>query len=145
MLETLDAIPWSTLHHAYGEASNIPGLMRDLTSPKKAIREAAIWEFYGNVYHQGTIYSATTFVVPFFLELLEHEQIKNKADLFNLLDAIAHGSSYFETHAPTEEQQNSPEFQRWLAEELRSVQAARDAVKFGYKTYLRLLVGSCLD
>ncbi len=35
MLETLDAIPWSTLHHAYGEASDVPGLMRDLASPKK--------------------------------------------------------------------------------------------------------------
>lgn len=92
MLETLDAIPWSTLHHAYGEASDVPGLIRDRASPKKAIREAAMWKLGRNVYHQGTVYSATAFVVPFFLELLEHEQVKDKAELLDFLDHIAHGS-----------------------------------------------------
>jgi hypothetical protein len=59
VLEMLDAILWSTLHHVYGEASDVPGLMGDLASLKKAIREAAAEAFTSNVYHQGTIYSTT--------------------------------------------------------------------------------------
>lgn len=141
MLETLDTIPWSTLHHAYGEASDVPGLIRDRASPKKAIREAASWAFYANVYHQGTVYSATAFVVPFLLELLEDEQVKDKTDLLNLLDAIAHGSSYIDVHVRNEEERSTADFQQKLAEERGWVQDAKDAVGRGYPTYLRLLVG----
>lgn len=141
MLETLDAIPWSTLCHAYGEASDVPGLIRDLASLKKAIREAATWKLSGNVYHQGTVYSATASIVPFFLELLETKQVKDKAELLDFLDAIAHGSSYLDVHCRKEEERNSLEFQHELAEELSWVQAAKDAVSSGYATYLRLLAG----
>ena len=74
MLEALDGIPWSTLRHAYGEASDVPGLIRDLASPKKAIRRAAIRTLAGNVYHQGTVYSATAFIVPFSLKCLKRSK-----------------------------------------------------------------------
>lgn len=141
MLETLDSIPWSTLHHAYGPAHHVPGLIRDLASPKKTIREAASWKLSGNIYHQGTVYSSTAFVVPFFLELLEQEQVKDKADLLDFLDAIAHGTSALDVHVRNEEERNTPAFQRQLAEELGWVQAAKDAVSSGYATYLRLLGG----
>jgi len=141
MLEALDAIPWSTLSHAYGEASDVPGLIRDLASPKKAIREAATWKLTSNVYHQGTVYSATAFIVPFFLEMLEAEQVKGKTWLLHFLNTIAHGSSYLDVHVRDEEECDFPEFQQKLAEQLSWVQAAKDAVSSGYATYLRLLVG----
>ncbi|GHO46095.1 hypothetical protein [Ktedonospora formicarum] len=37
MLETLDSIPWSDLEHAYGEASNVPDMIRGLVSPEPEI------------------------------------------------------------------------------------------------------------
>jgi hypothetical protein len=141
MLETLDAVPWSTLSHAYGEASDVPGLIRDLASPKKAVRRAAYGQFGSNIYHQGTVYSATAYVVPFFLELLEAEQVKDKTWLLHFLNSIAHGASYLDVHCCDKEKRNSPEIQQQLAEELGWVQAARDAVSDGYETYLRLLAG----
>jgi hypothetical protein len=42
MLETLDAVPWSELEHAYGEASEVPDLIRELASPEQEVYEGAI-------------------------------------------------------------------------------------------------------
>ncbi len=33
MLDGLDDVPWDRLHHAYGAASDVPGLLRELAAP----------------------------------------------------------------------------------------------------------------
>jgi hypothetical protein len=139
MLEMLDTTPWHTFRHAYGEASDIPSLIRDLASPKKAIRRAAYSRFGSTVYHQGTVYSSTAYIIPFFLELLKAEQVKDKTWLLHFLVTITHGSSYLDVHCRKEEERNAPEFQHKLAEELSWVKAAKDGVSSGYSTYLHLL------
>jgi hypothetical protein len=65
MLESLDKIDWSKLNHAYGEASDIPALIRSLLSNDKKVRDGAMYELCGNILHQGTVYEASSYAVPF--------------------------------------------------------------------------------
>ena len=69
LLEGLDAIDWAKLSHAYGPATDVPDLLRALVHRKEA-RERVQHELYGNVIHQGTVWSASSKVVPFFVEIL---------------------------------------------------------------------------
>ncbi len=64
MLEGLEGIDWGSLHHAYGAASDVPGLLRALASPRRKKRSRAIYDLYGNIWHQGTVYEATAYAVP---------------------------------------------------------------------------------
>src|SRR6266849_8316332 len=95
MLEALDTIPWHTLEHAYGEAGDIPRLLRDLTSVDEEVRQNAQTTLGFTLYHQGTVYSSTAYVVPFFCELLEatHQEEEQLWFLTFFID-IARDSSF---------------------------------------------------
>lgn len=142
MLETLNSVPWGELEHAYGKASDVPDLLRALASPEQKIYEDAINNLWSSVTHQGTVYSSTAYVVPFFCELLEAPEVQNKPALFYYLTKIAHGASYIDVHVQEKERRETPEMQKQIAEELSWVQAASTAVSNGYATYLRLLQSS---
>lgn len=75
MLEGLANIDWSQLHHAYGEASDVPILIRQLLSNDKIVVNKAIYELFGNIYHQRTAYEASAYAVPFLKELLNTPEI----------------------------------------------------------------------
>ena len=71
-MDRLDSIPWKDLKHAYGSAEDVPDLLRSLraASPDNAYDEGSpLWCLFGNIWHQGTIYEATSYAVPFLLEL----------------------------------------------------------------------------
>ena len=98
MLERLDSIPWSTLTHAYGPASDVPEHIRKLMSADNDVREEALWELYGNIFHQGTRYEAAPYAVPFLYELLINDDTPGKADIVYLLVSLALG--YEESYLP---------------------------------------------
>jgi len=142
MLEKLDTIDWSSLSHAYGEASDVPDIIRALTSNDKEIRSDAIFELHGNIWHQGTVYEATAYAVPFLVELLEAPSVAGKSDILALLNAIARGSSYLEVHQSMDlfsAERNSEGFSAKLAQELDFVRRAHDAVVEGTPIFLSLL------
>jgi hypothetical protein len=139
MLETLDSIPWSELEHAYGEASEVPDLIRALASPKEEIYKGALRRLWHTVAHQGTVYSSTAYVVPFFCELLEASEVQNKTELLAFLEAIAHGAPDSNVHILNKERRETPEVQLKIIDAFSWVQNASDAVSDGYATYLRLL------
>lgn len=142
MLETLDSVPWETLGHAYGPATDVPDLIRQLTSNDLEDRKAALWHLHGNIWHQGTVYEATAHTVPFFLELLQAESVVGKANILHLLALLSTGNSYLDVHQDMffyEEKRDTPEFQAEMQVELGWVQAAHEAVRAGTPTYLRLL------
>jgi hypothetical protein len=57
-------INWNALEHAYGGASDVPALLEALSPDAKN----PIWdELWGRVCHQGTVYSASSPVLPFLL------------------------------------------------------------------------------
>jgi HEAT repeat protein len=95
MLEKLDSIDWSELSHAYGEASDVPELIRNLASSDEEIRDEALSELFGTIVHQGTVYEASAYAVPFLIELLEEPAVEGKDRILDLLCALATGYFYY--------------------------------------------------
>ena len=125
MLDGLDGVPWDQLEHAYGNASDVPEILKRIAEGDGE----AIGELFGNIWHQGTVYEATAHAVPFLVQLLEVEAVDRTA-LLQLLRCIATGSSYMDVHqtfAP-HSARDSEETQRTIEKELRWVHAAREAV-----------------
>lgn len=98
MLEEIDNIDWDNLTHAYGAASDVPAQIRDLASPSTTVRDDALYQLYGNIFHQGTRYEATPFAVPFLLELANSSETPNRNRIVMLLVNLALG--YEETYLP---------------------------------------------
>jgi hypothetical protein len=98
MLESLDSIAWSQLTHAYGAATDVPAQIRNLTSANQGERGIALWELYGNIFHQGTRYQATPYAVPFLYELIAAPEIQDRHEIVYLLVSLALG--YEESYLP---------------------------------------------
>lgn len=106
LLDGLDRVPWDQLSHAYGPATDVPGLLRALVDDtaatprlrdgaarqKRSIRSEVIWQLWGNVFHQGTRWQVTSHVVPFLAELLRDGP--TDADLREFLVSYLHHIAY---------------------------------------------------
>lgn len=98
MLKQIENIDWANLKHAYGSAADVPNDIRNLTSPDEQVREKALYNLYGNIFHQGTRYEATPHAISFLYELIENEFIKDKHKIIVLLVNLALG--YEEEYLP---------------------------------------------
>ncbi len=143
MLEGLDAVPWKTLQHAYGEASDVPGLIRRLASEDSDERDEALDALYGNICHQGTVYEATSRAVPFLVELFAAPAVKGREHIGELLFNISHGTSYHDVHqhlafvGPILKEQ--PGFAERLAKELSDVEKVKAALSAVHPSFLAVL------
>lgn len=88
-LEQLDSVPWSRLAHAYGFADDVPDLLRALASDDDQERDSALFDLFGNIWHQGTVYEATAYAVPFLVEIALGKAVPGRANVLGLLGAIA--------------------------------------------------------
>lgn len=93
ILTGLDTVDWENLRHAYGSAHDVPQLLYELTSPDSDVRDNAWGELYGNLWHQGTIYEATSYAVPFLLQLLQAPSVSQKELILVYLGDLASASS----------------------------------------------------
>lgn len=84
----LDAIDWSSLHHAYGPADEVPAWLRDLASPDAETRRKALNHFYSAVHHQGDVYASTTASLPFLFALADDSATPDRASIVGLLVSI---------------------------------------------------------
>jgi hypothetical protein len=116
-----------------------------LASPDAAIREEAQYALYGNIYHQGTLYEATAYVVPFLLELLQAPQVEDKEWLLYYLVPLANDYFYWDVHQHLSfrddnypDQRDLDEFQAELMDEFSWVGATNRAVRKGIPLYLEL-------
>lgn len=142
MLETLDAIDWKNLTHAHGEASDVPQMLRALASDHPGRREGALDALFSTIWHQGSVYPASAAAVPFLIELVGADAQQDLAPILELLMHLATGASYLDAHQHHDhfaEERAAPDFAERLAEELRSVEAAKQAVAGGAAVYARLL------
>lgn len=142
MLEGLDKIDWENLAHAYGSAEDVPALIRRLASADSSERQVALTELYGNIWHQGTVYEASAFAVPFLIELVQNEAVQDRERILILLADLATGNSYWAVHGDLEifkAERERPDFQEKLERELSGVRSTREAVRSGSATYLNLL------
>jgi hypothetical protein len=121
VLEGLDAIDWPSLRHAYGEATEVPGLLRALLSPDAKVRDRAVYALFGTIWHQGTVYPATAAAVPFLYQLLTAPGVPCKSDIAHLLSCIADGRGYLEVHAVGDF--GEPTWRRILGEEGKSLES----------------------
>ncbi|MFY0532517.1 hypothetical protein [Nannocystis pusilla] len=100
VLVNLDAIDWKSLRHAYGEASDVPKLIRALVSDHPGKREGALDALFSTIWHQGTVYSASPAAVPFLVELLEAEAQEDLPAILELLAHLATGTPDEDAEAP---------------------------------------------
>ncbi|MFE9426483.1 hypothetical protein ACFYNO_26375 [Kitasatospora sp. NPDC006697] len=84
----LDRVPWSELTHAYGSAEDVPELIKALYDTDEETVDGAIYELYGNIHHQGSVYPASAPAVPFLAHAVLHAPHK-RADLLMLLATLA--------------------------------------------------------
>ncbi|MCU0536275.1 MAG: HEAT repeat domain-containing protein [Hydrococcus sp. Prado102] len=132
MLEGLERINWSELFHARGEATDIPNLLRSLASEQKELRDDALSKLYDNLLHQETIYEATSYAIPFLIELLSVPTEINRVGVLGLLNAIA-SCAYFNIYQSSYWHcRDSDMMETWI-------QPAYQAVLKGLPVYLQLL------
>ena len=68
----LDSSEWDRLQHAYGPASNLPGLLRQLAKnprPKSSSEEEPWHSLWSALCHQGDVYSASYATVPHIVQI----------------------------------------------------------------------------
>lgn len=98
LLDGIDTIDWKSLSHAYGDASDVPDLLRDLLSNDATARESAAKELFTNIWHQGTVYSATVHALPFLIDVLESDETPDQESVALLVASIMDGHGYCEVH-----------------------------------------------
>ena len=93
---------------------------------------------YCSLWHQGTIYQATSHAAPFFIEIAADETREDLAEVLGYLAALADGMSYIAAHRDLSSWRGGYSFQE-LELELSWVAQTRAAVSAGLPLYLRLL------
>jgi len=142
IFSSLDDVAWGKLQHAYGSAADVPALIRALTSPDTSARNDAWYELHGNLWHQGTIYEATAPAVPILLQLLQAQAVPDKYQIIIYLARLFSGRSYWDAHKDLKTSRyevSKPDFQGTLRRELSCVEATKDAIRAGNRTYMQLL------
>jgi hypothetical protein len=92
-VEGLDSIPWHQYTHAYGTASDVPKDIRRLASADPEVREQAAWQLLGSIYHQGTLYPATSMAAPFLVCLALDKRLPDRSKVLEVLDALAESAA----------------------------------------------------
>ncbi|MCE0539174.1 hypothetical protein LWF15_27100 [Kineosporia rhizophila] len=82
MIDSLDEIDWSRLEHAYGNAGDTPGLVRQL---RKDDWSEAVEELLGSILYQGGVYPATLAALPFLVEVALDDQAPGRLGALQLL------------------------------------------------------------
>ncbi|MGL4622493.1 hypothetical protein [Chroococcidiopsis sp.] len=142
MLKGLEVINWHELEHAYGMADDVPELLRSLASADARSRQDALSKLYGNIYHQGTVFEATVYAIPFLIELSQAEAVQDRDKILIYLAHIARGHSYLEEHQNLlfySDELDNLEFQVQIQQETTWARRVNYAVCSGTNIYLNLL------
>ncbi len=89
-MDKLDQIPWNQM-----EAGEVPALLRKLRTapPDFSNDEAPLWLLYDALCHQGTVCEASSYAVPFLLELAASPKTPDRIGVLLVLADIAQGES----------------------------------------------------
>jgi hypothetical protein len=81
MLESLDKVDWQHLRGMKGPATDVPRLIRDLASGDVLTAMKASDDLWGIILHQGNVYEATSYVIPYLIELLSSDVVLDRSDI----------------------------------------------------------------
>lgn len=74
---SLDSPRWSELRHAYGGATDIPSLLKQLAEVPSSENDSEPWfSIWSALAHQGDVYSASFAAVPHVIEALASAPLK---------------------------------------------------------------------
>lgn len=98
-LTELDTVPWQQLAHAYGVGVTGPGLAHDVKGALRLLAqhpaEALHDGLYSSICHQGTVYEATAYAVPFLAAVAAGPVDRAlRVELSLLLGGVARSASY---------------------------------------------------
>jgi len=81
----LDSPQWNELKHAYGVASDIPLLLKQLEAAPSSNGTGKLWQsLWGSLCHQGDVYPASYAAVPHLVRILATEPLHADANFFLL-------------------------------------------------------------
>jgi hypothetical protein len=82
----MNQINWNDLEHAYGEAGDMPGLLKMLSSYPviNSYEDEPMFSLWSALCHQGTIYEASYAAVPIIVSLIESASDDVHYDYFML-------------------------------------------------------------
>jgi hypothetical protein len=92
-LEGIYVIDWQMLDDAFGPANDVPALLRAILSTVEDHRDFAFKLLHETIWHQGTIYEATSYAVPFIQKILLSPQTPDKDMVAFLITSLATGYS----------------------------------------------------
>jgi hypothetical protein len=81
---SLDSPQWSSLSHAYGKATDIPDLLRQLEALPTSANDNEPWlSIWSALAHQGDVYSASFAAVPHVVGYLAADPLKADFSFFH--------------------------------------------------------------
>lgn len=140
---SLDEIDWSRFCHAYGEAGDVPDLLRALTGPDQQHASASLSTLWNRVRHQGDSSAPAALSVPFLLRAAAEPAVHNRAQLLRLAAEAGHRNHFGRDqcedllqveYLPEEEPYDPSGYPLHLI-----LRAARDALTAGVPTLTGLL------
>ncbi len=90
-LQNIGKADWNAITHAHGSAGDIPALLRALLSDNSDHRAFATLLLFETIWHQGDVYEATAYVIPFLYNLLTYDGPHDKLAIAQLIHAISLG------------------------------------------------------
>ncbi|MEU5638794.1 HEAT repeat domain-containing protein [Streptomyces milbemycinicus] len=87
----IEDVDWASLKHAYGAATDVPGILGALRSADVEDRNGAFYDMYGSLCHQGSVYEATAATIPFLVDILLEPGYPDREDLLSFLGDVCHG------------------------------------------------------
>lgn len=88
---SLDSPRWKELRHAYGPATDIPGLIKAIaeSDPTEMRKHPSPWkEVWSNLCHQTSVYPATYAAIPHLVSIAQHSSLTNRLEVLVLCGTI---------------------------------------------------------
>ena len=92
MLDELNNVNWENLEAAHCPATEVPRLIRQLTSDDLNTRMEAFERLFEQLWHQENIFEASLYALPHLVELLKAPGTPDKSRIAELVAAIATGT-----------------------------------------------------
>lgn len=91
MLDSINDADWAALSHAYGPATDVPVLIRALTSQVEDERRTAVRKLHSTIYHQGDRFSASPVALKYLCELACSPDVPDRTWILRLITNLVAG------------------------------------------------------